>query len=91
MLAGTGHILDERHDVLQRFVSSPVVRHHRRLAAKVQDGVLIGGVQSDLVEDQHPLGFAEDVVVQGAFGDAVVRRGLREAHPLRDDGLDGLL
>ena len=89
--AGAGHVLDEGGDVLQRFVGSPVVRHDGGLAAKVQDGVLVAGVQADLIEDEHALGFAQDVVVQGAFGDAVVRRGLSEAHPLRHDGLDGLL
>ena len=90
-LTGTGHLFDEGDDVLQRLVGAPVVRHHRRLAAEIQDGVLVVGVQSDLVEDQHPLGFAQNVVVQRPFGDAVVRRGLREPHPLRHDGLDGLL
>lgn len=48
-------------------------------------------MQTGLLEDHHPLGFAEDVVVERAFRDAVLGRRLGEAHLLVHHGLDGFL
>ena len=84
-------LLHEGQDALQRFVGPPVVRHDGRLATKVEDSVLFRGVQSDFIQHQHPLGFAQNVVVERPFGDVVVRRGLRESHFLRHDRVNGFL
>ena len=83
--------LNESDDRFQRFVGPSVVRHNASLAAEIQNSFLILGIETEFVEDQHAFGLAENVVVQSAFWNVVVRRGLSEAHLLRHDGIDGLL
>ena len=92
--AGVGRgleFLDERNDRLERLVGASVVRHDGRFAAEIQHGFLVVSFERHFVEHEHPLRLAQDVVVQRPFRDSVVRRCLRETHPLSHDRLDRLL
>ena len=82
---------DELDDVTERPGGSPVVRHVGDLAAELQDGHLLGLRQPHLVQHLHPLGLAQDVVVERPLGYPVPGTGLGKPQPLSDDGLDGVL
>ena len=82
---------DELDDVREGPGGPPVVRHVGDLAAELQHGHLLGLGEPDLVEDLHPLGLAEDVVVESPLGYPVPGAGLGEPQPLGDHGLDGVL
>lgn len=78
-------------DGLERLLRPPVVGRDGDVAAELQNRSLFGVRQSCFLQDGHPLGFAQDVVVEGAFGYAKAGGGLGEAHLLADHRLDGLL
>lgn len=83
--------LDKVEDRVEGLLGAAVVGADVDVAAKLEDRGLLARVEARLLEHHHALRLAQDVVVEGALGDAVFRRGLREAHLLGHDGLDGLL
>ena len=85
------HLGDELDDVRQRLGRPPVVRHAGDLAAELQHRDLLSLRETDLVQDLHPLGLTQDVVIQRPLGDPVPGAGLGEPQLLGDDGLDGVL
>lgn len=90
-LALPPELLDEAEYRAEGLFRPAVVGTDADVAAELEDGRLLGPVEARLLEDHHPLGLAEYVVVERALGYAVLARGLGEAHLLRDHGLDGLL
>lgn len=84
-------LLNKAQYGMQTLFGAPVERRDRDLATELKHGVLLVGREARLVQHHHALGLAQDVVVQRSLGDAVLGRGLREAHLLSDHGLDGLL
>ena len=85
------HLSDEGNNVGQRLGRPPVVRHAGDLTAELQHGDLLSFRETDLVQDLHPLGFTQNVVIQSALGDPVPGAGLGEPQLLGDDRLDGVL
>ena len=76
-------------DPLQGVRGTPVVGHHRDLAAELHHLHLLGAGQSDGVEDLHPAGLAQDVVIQRPLGDPELDAGLGKPQPLGDHAVDG--
>lgn len=83
--------LDEVEYRVQGFLRAPIVRTDADVAAELEHCRLLARIEGGLLEDHHPLGLAEDVVVEGALRDAVLGRRLGEAHLLGHHGLDRLL
>lgn len=84
-------LLHKGDDRLERFIGASIVRHDARLAAEIEHSLFVLGVETELVQHQHAFRFSQNVVVQRAFGDVEMRRGLSETHFLRHDRVDGLL
>lgn len=90
-IAHPPQLLHVVEDGVERLLRPPVVGRDGDVAAELQDRGLFGVRQSCFLQDGHPLGFAQDVVVEGAFGYAEAGGGLGETHLLADHRLDGLL
>lgn len=84
-------LLDKIQYRIQRFLRAPIVRADADVTAELKHGRFLVRLEAGLLEDHHPFGFAEDVVVEGAFRDAVFGRRLSEAHLLGHHSLDRLL
>ena len=82
---------DELPDRLEGGGGPPVVGHPGHLAAELQDLLLLVSGQPHLLQDPHPAGLAEDVVVEGPLGYPVLDTGLGEPELLVDDAVDGLV
>jgi len=83
--------LDEVQYRIQRFFRAPIVRADADVAAEFEYRRFLARIEGGLLEDHHPFGLAEDVVVESAFRDAVLGGRLGEAHLLSHHGLDRLL
>ena len=82
------HVAEYR---VEGFLGAAIIRADADVAAELEHGLLLRLIQARLLQHHHPLGLAEDVVVERALGYAVLARGLGEAHLLRDHRLDRLL
>lgn len=83
--------LDEVQYSVQGLLRTPIVRADADVAAEFEDRRLFAWIEGGLLEDHHPLGLAEYVVVESALRDAVLGGRLSEAHLLSHHGLDRLL
>lgn len=83
--------LDEVQYRVQGLLRAPIVRADADVAAELEYRRFLARIQAGLLQYHHPLGLAEDVVVEGALRDPVLGRGLGEAHLLGHHGLDRLL
>lgn len=83
--------LDEVQYSVQGFLRAPIVRADADVATEFEDRRLLAWIEGGLLEDHHPLGLAEYVVVESALRDAVLGGRLSEAHLLSHHGLDRLL
>lgn len=83
--------LDEVQYRVQGLLRAPIIRADADVAAEFEHRRFFVRIEGGLLEDHHPLGLAENVVVEGAFRDPVLGRRLGEAHLLGHYGLDRLL
>lgn len=83
--------LDKVQYRVQRLFRAPIVRANADVAAEFEHRRFFARIEGGFFEDHHPLGLAEDIVVEGTLGDAVFGRRLGEAHLLGHHGLDRLL
>lgn len=83
--------LDEVQYRVQRLFRAPIVRTDADIAAEFQHRCFLARIEGGFFENHHPLGFAEDVVVEGALRDAILGGCLGEAHFLSHHGLDRFL
>lgn len=83
--------LNEIQYRVQGFFRAPIVRTNANVAAEFEHCRFLAWIEGGLLEDHHPLGLAENVVVESALRDAVLGGRLGEAHLLGHYGLDRLL
>jgi len=83
--------LDKVQYRVQGLLRAPIVWADADVAAEFEDRRFLARIEAGLLEDHHPLGLAEYVVVEGALRDAILGRRLGEAHLLGYHGLDRLL
>lgn len=81
---------DEIQNIFERFFCPSVIWGDGNVTTELEYGRLFVQVETGLLEDHHPVGLAEYVIVEGALGDAVVRGRLREPHRLCYYGLDSV-
>ena len=81
LLLKTSNALD---DVFERAGGSPVVRHGGDLTTELKERQLLGLCQPHLLKNSHPLGFSQNIVVQGSFRNAISRAGLCKPQLLCD-------
>lgn len=83
--------LDEVQYRIQGLLRAPIVRTDADIAAEFEHRCFLAWIEGGFFENHHPLGLAEDVVVESALRDAVLGGCLGEAHLLGHHGLDRFL
>lgn len=83
--------LDEVQYSVQGLLRAPIIRADADVTAELEHRRFLAWIEGGLLENHHPLGLAEDVVVERALRDTVLGGRLSEAHLLSHHGLDRLL